>query len=353
MKNKIILIFCVLICINGFQALRADNSLHVRFHLKAGYNFISTITPGSDLIASYNDRLEAIKNVGFFTVSDLENLTESSHMPSFGGEFELFLNPRLSLSLGADFYVSSKSGYFDVFFTADGGLYTYYRKYVLKSQVLPIRSAVRYHFPFRRFSAYLEGGLGFYFENMKSLTTYEDNWEQGEIILWEARGQALIPFLGAGFRFAFTRYTSFSLEIDFPLSRIQSFKLHDCYESWRNGEALTFFDENGTTVEYNHDFLGLNIPALSIQSSSIFLKESHNYLLKSIDIIEICLSLRMIPILYGDIILDSTGNFSIISGDQIISELCSNLQKYQVEKVIFATKKQGISGFRLEKIPWD
>lgn len=259
MKNKNIFILCIFICVSGFQALRADNSLHVHFHLKAGYSFISTITPGGDLIASYNDRLEAIKNVGFFTESEFENLTTSSHLPSFGGEFELFLNPRLSLSLGVDFYLSSKSGYFDVILPGYDGSYNYYRQYVLKSQVLPIKSAVRYRFLIRRFTAYLEGGVGFYIENMKSLTTYEDLWEQGEMTLWEAKGHALIPFLGAGFRSAFTKNISLSLEINFPLSSIQSFKLHNHYEHWRIDEPLTLFDENGTAVEYRHDFMGLNI----------------------------------------------------------------------------------------------
>jgi hypothetical protein len=259
MKNKIILIFYIIIFVSGFQALGADNSLHVCFHLKAGYNFLSTITPGGDLITSYNDRLEAIKNVGLLTVSEIEHMPTSSHMPLFGGEFELFFNPRLSLSLGVDFSVSSKSGYFDVFLLVNGDKYSYYRQYVLKSQVLPIRSAIRYCFPFRKFSAYLEGGLGYYIENMKSLTTYEDTWEQGEMTLWKAKGHAFIPFLGAGLRFAIMRHVSLSLEIDFPISRIQSFKLHDCHESGRIGEALTLFDENGTAVEYNHDFLGPDI----------------------------------------------------------------------------------------------
>ena len=268
MKNKIFLFFFIVICVSGFQTLRADNSLHVRFNLEAGYNFISTVTPGDDLIASYNDRLEAIRNVGFFTVSKFENLTTSTHIPSFGAEIELFFNPRLSFSLGADFYVSSKSGYFDANVNDNEVYYTYYRQYVLKSQILPIKSAFRYRFPFQKFSVYLEGGLAFYIENIKSLTTYEDAWEQGtyedvweqgEMTLWKARGRAFIPFLGTGLRFAVFKHVSLSLEIDFPLGRIQSFKLHDCYETWKNGEPLTLFDDNGELLEYGHDFMGLNV----------------------------------------------------------------------------------------------
>jgi hypothetical protein len=268
MKNKIFLFFFIVIGVSGFQTLRADNALHLRFNLEAGYNFISTVTPGGDLIASYNDRLEAIRNVGFFTVSGFENLTTSTHIPSLGAEIVLFFNPRLSLSLGADFYVSSKAGYFDADVNDNEIYYTYYRQYVLKSRILPIKSAFRYRFPFQKFSVYLEGGLAFYIENIKSLTayedgweqgTYKDTWEQGELTLWKARGRAIIPFLGAGLRFAVIKHVSLSLETGFPLGRIKSFKLRDCCEPWKNGEPLTLFDENGELSEYGHDFMGLNV----------------------------------------------------------------------------------------------
>ena len=89
-------------------------------------------------------------------------------------------------------------------------------------------------------------------------------------------------------------------------------------------------------------FLERNYPVLSIQPSSIFIKNAENVITKSIDIIETALDLNILPILYGDIIFDKQGSFSIISGDQIISELCENLQKYCVSKVIFAIETDGI-----------
>ena len=83
-------------------------------------------------------------------------------------------------------------------------------------------------------------------------------------------------------------------------------------------------------------------PALSIQASSVFIKDSQNISFYSIDIIETALDLNILPILYGDIILDKQGSFSIISGDKIILELCKNLKKYRVLKVIFTMEADGL-----------
>lgn len=89
-------------------------------------------------------------------------------------------------------------------------------------------------------------------------------------------------------------------------------------------------------------FLEKKYPALSIQASSIFIKDSRFISTQSIDIIETALDLNILPILYGDIILDKQGSFSIISGDQIILELCENLKKYNVSKVIFTMETDGL-----------
>ena len=89
-------------------------------------------------------------------------------------------------------------------------------------------------------------------------------------------------------------------------------------------------------------FLESNYPALSIQPSSIFINDSGNTINKSLDIIEIMLDLNILPILYGDIIFDKQGSFSIISGDQIIFKLCEKLKKYHISKVIFGIEIDGI-----------
>ncbi len=89
-------------------------------------------------------------------------------------------------------------------------------------------------------------------------------------------------------------------------------------------------------------FLEHKYPALSVQTSSIFIKDSQIISTYSIDIIETALDLNILPILYGDIILEKPGSFSIISGDRIIFELCENLNKYSVSKVIFTMETDGL-----------
>ncbi|MFX1587720.1 MAG: type 2 isopentenyl-diphosphate Delta-isomerase [Promethearchaeota archaeon] len=89
-------------------------------------------------------------------------------------------------------------------------------------------------------------------------------------------------------------------------------------------------------------FLKKNYPVLSISPSTIFTKRAQQFVLNSIDPIEISLRLGVLPILYGDIILEKDGSFSIISGDDIILELCKTLKNFEVVKVIFAIEKDGI-----------
>ena len=89
-------------------------------------------------------------------------------------------------------------------------------------------------------------------------------------------------------------------------------------------------------------FLKKNYPTLSFQTSSLFLKDSQNIHSSSLDVIETALDLNILPVLYGDIILDKQESFSIMSGDQIIFELCEKLKKYKVSKVIFTMETDGL-----------
>ena len=91
-----------------------------------------------------------------------------------------------------------------------------------------------------------------------------------------------------------------------------------------------------------NSFLEKNYPALPIQTSSIFIKDSQEISTSSMEVVETALDLNILPILYGDIILDKQGSFSIISGDQIILELCKNLDRYRISKVIFTMETDGI-----------
>ena len=108
------------------------------------------------------------------------------------------------------------------------------------------------------------------------------------------------------------------------------------------GVAKTHQSMNKFNTYLVNYFLEQNYPVLSIQASSIFIKDSEIISTKSLDIIETALDLNIMPILYGDIILDKQGSFSIISGDHIIFSLCQNLSTYKVSKVVFAMESDGL-----------
>jgi len=89
-------------------------------------------------------------------------------------------------------------------------------------------------------------------------------------------------------------------------------------------------------------FIEKKFPAISIQTSNIFIKNARNILTQSIESIETCLNLDILPVLYGDIIFDINNSFSIISGDDIILELCKYIKNFQISKVIFCMENNGL-----------
>lgn len=90
------------------------------------------------------------------------------------------------------------------------------------------------------------------------------------------------------------------------------------------------------------NLLNKRVPTVSIQSSSIFIKKGDSFEIVSTEIIEDFLDLGVLPVLYGDIILDNEGSFSIISGDKIIVELCKKIKNYKITEVIFAIDEDGL-----------
>ncbi len=111
-------------------------------------------------------------------------------------------------------------------------------------------------------------------------------------------------------------------------------------------QILGVAETHHAMVKFNsyliEQFLEKNYPVLSFQTSSIFTKDSGVISTKALNVIEISLDLGIMPILYGDIILDRQGSFSIISGDQIILALCQNLNNYNISKVVFAMESDGL-----------
>ena len=101
-------------------------------------------------------------------------------------------------------------------------------------------------------------------------------------------------------------------------------------------------------------FLSRDIPVLSLTTSSVFFQGGSVLNFTGINQIETLLELGIIPILFGDILLHDSHNFSIISGDRVIYEICKFFSssintKYKIVKIIFCFDKDGIIISNIEK----
>ncbi|MHA1193200.1 MAG: isopentenyl phosphate kinase [Promethearchaeota archaeon] len=111
-------------------------------------------------------------------------------------------------------------------------------------------------------------------------------------------------------------------------------------------QILGVAETHHSMIKFNtylvEQFLESNYPVLSIQTSSIFIKKADKISLESLDVLETALNLKIMPVLYGDILLDKSGSFSILSGDEIILKLCEGLKSFSISKVVFAMESDGL-----------
>ena len=86
-------------------------------------------------------------------------------------------------------------------------------------------------------------------------------------------------------------------------------------------------------------FSDAGLPAVSIQTSAVFICEDKRIKKADIEIVEGFLKLGFMPVLYGDVVLDRSLGVSILSGDQITAFLARELHP---ERVILATDVDGV-----------
>ncbi len=86
-------------------------------------------------------------------------------------------------------------------------------------------------------------------------------------------------------------------------------------------------------------FLDERLPAFSISPSSIFITDNGEIIYGDVRVIEEAVKRRVIPVLFGDVVIDAGKGIDILSGDAIMSYLASMLK---VEKAIFLMDVDGI-----------
>jgi isopentenyl phosphate kinase len=91
------------------------------------------------------------------------------------------------------------------------------------------------------------------------------------------------------------------------------------------------------------------LPTIPLQPSSFILTRNKRIKLADINLITKYLEMNFIPVLYGDVVLDTgPSKMAVLSGDQIITYLAGKLQ---AEKVILATDVDGIYDKNPKKYP--
>jgi len=129
-----------------------------------------------------------------------------------------------------------------------------------------------------------------------------------------------------------------------PLAK--EYSISDGFDESIPDQILGVAKTHHSMIKFNsyviEQFLERNYPVLSIQTSSIFIEKSNKISLETLDVLETALDLKIMPVLYGDIMLDKSGSFTILSGDEIILKLCESLKSYSVSKVVFAMESDGL-----------
>ena len=85
--------------------------------------------------------------------------------------------------------------------------------------------------------------------------------------------------------------------------------------------------------------LEAEVPAFGISASSMLVTKDRRLVELDLSIIKGCLELGLIPVMYGDAVLDTEQGFAILSGDQLIVRLAIDLE---ADRIIFGSDVDGI-----------
>jgi len=85
--------------------------------------------------------------------------------------------------------------------------------------------------------------------------------------------------------------------------------------------------------------LEAGVPAFGISASSMLVTKDRRLVELDLSIIKGCLELGLIPVMYGDAVLDTEQGFAILSGDQLIVRLAIDLE---ADRIIFGSDVDGI-----------
>jgi isopentenyl phosphate kinase len=121
-------------------------------------------------------------------------------------------------------------------------------------------------------------------------------------------------------------------------------KKHSIAEGMKDkSQIIGFSGTHQAMVELNKIIVDLllqeGVPAFSISASSMIRTDGKRLNVLDTSIVQGFIELGMVPVLYGDAVLDSKQGFAILSGDQLIAKLAL---AFKADEVIFGSDVDGI-----------
>ncbi len=124
-----------------------------------------------------------------------------------------------------------------------------------------------------------------------------------------------------------------------PLAK--EYEIVDGYKYPRQLRGFSFTHQ--AMVELNdiivEAMLEVGIPAMSVAPSSFIITEDRRIIQVNLSLVSRALESNMVPILYGDAVLDSARRFTILSGDQLATRLSTELG---ASKLLFGVDVDGV-----------
>ncbi len=110
-------------------------------------------------------------------------------------------------------------------------------------------------------------------------------------------------------------------------------------------QSIGFCETHEAMAELNvaivGQFLKHHIPVYAVQTSAVFQYKGGVVSTARLDIIDTLLDQGLVPVLYGDSVVDTSRRFGIMSGDAIIVELANRL-KHHICRIVYLMDVDGL-----------
>jgi isopentenyl phosphate kinase len=99
------------------------------------------------------------------------------------------------------------------------------------------------------------------------------------------------------------------------------------------------------------NLLETGLPAFSFSPASFLISDTKVYLKSYIDPVKKALQIGLIPVVYGDVVIDKTMGCTIFSTEKILSILANELRKEYKIKIVYVTDVDGVYDDKGKTIP--